>query len=136
MRIYNLYHFSFYFPLLVYIIQFEEVLNQPNPSTDLQKLVDPRLGENYPMDSVCEVKKMIFLVDTILWDHVSLMVVVLPLTFQIAQLAKACTLHNHVLRPSMRSVVVALTTLISGTGDRYVSSSDKLQDLVNIMSRR
>ncbi|KAK1403163.1 hypothetical protein POM88_002768 [Heracleum sosnowskyi] len=53
---------------------FEEVMNQPNPSTDLQKLVDPRLGEDYPIDSVCKI----------------------------AQLAKACTLQNHVLRPSMR----------------------------------
>ncbi|KAL8156822.1 hypothetical protein AgCh_001799 [Apium graveolens] len=72
------------------VAMFEEVMNQPNPSTDLQKLVDPRLGENYPMDSVCEI----------------------------AQLAKACTLQNHLLRPSMRSIVVALTTLTSGTGDR------------------
>lgn len=111
-------------------------MNQPNPSTDLRKLVDPRLGENYPVDSVCKVKEMISLVNTILWNYVSLTVVVLPLTFQIAQLAKDCTLQNHVLRPSMRSVVVALTTLISETGDRYVSSSDKHQDLVNIMSRR
>ncbi|KAL1804206.1 hypothetical protein ACET3Z_032853 [Daucus carota] len=58
-------------------------MNQPDPSTDLRKLVDSRLGEDYQIDSVCKV----------------------------AQLAKACTLRNHVLRPSMRSVVVALTTL-------------------------
>ncbi|KAK1403098.1 Chitin elicitor receptor kinase 1 [Heracleum sosnowskyi] len=87
---------------------FEEVMNQPNPSTDLQKLVDPRLGEDYPVDSVCEI----------------------------AQLAKACTLQNHVLRPSMRSVMVALKVLISLTGDRYGSLSDKHQDLVSIMSGR
>ncbi|KAK1365108.1 Chitin elicitor receptor kinase 1 [Heracleum sosnowskyi] len=55
------------------VAMFEEVMNQPNPSTDLQKLVDPRLGEDYPIDSVCKI----------------------------AQLAKACTLQNHVLRPSM-----------------------------------
>ncbi|KAL8120585.1 hypothetical protein AgCh_017672 [Apium graveolens] len=35
--------------------KFEEVMNQPNPNTDLQKLVDPTLGENYPIDSVCEL---------------------------------------------------------------------------------
>ncbi|WOH09723.1 hypothetical protein DCAR_0729181 [Daucus carota subsp. sativus] len=85
---------------------FEEVMNQPNPSTDLQKLIDPRLGEDYPIDSVCKV----------------------------AQLAKACTLPNHVLRPSMRSVVVALMTLISGTREWDSSSSEKNQDLVNLIS--
>ncbi|KAK1403095.1 Chitin elicitor receptor kinase 1 [Heracleum sosnowskyi] len=77
------------------VAMFEEVMNQPNPSTDLQKMVDPRLGEDYPITSVCKI----------------------------AQLAKACTLKNPVLRPSMRSVVVALMTLISGTGDWFISSS-------------
>ncbi|KAK1403097.1 Chitin elicitor receptor kinase 1 [Heracleum sosnowskyi] len=56
------------------VAMFEEVMNQPNPSTDLQKMVDPRLGEDYPITSVCKI----------------------------AQLAKACTLKNPVLRPSMR----------------------------------
>lgn len=45
----------YFFSILVYIIQFEEVMNQPDPSTDLRKLVDPRLGEDYPIDSVCKV---------------------------------------------------------------------------------
>ncbi|XP_074332998.1 chitin elicitor receptor kinase 1-like [Apium graveolens] len=90
------------------VAMFEDVMNQPDPSTDLHKLVDPRLGEDYPIDSVCKL----------------------------AQLAKACTLQNHVQRPSMRSVVVSLMTLISGTGNWYVSSSDENQDLVNLMSGR
>ncbi|XP_063937838.1 chitin elicitor receptor kinase 1-like [Daucus carota subsp. sativus] len=90
------------------VAMFEEVMNQPDPSTDLRKLVDPRLGEDYPIDSVCKI----------------------------AQLAKACTQQNHVLRPSMRSVVVALMSLISGTGNWHVSSSDKDRDLVNLMSGR
>ena len=64
------------------------------------------------------------------------MIVAVPLIFQIAQLAKACTQQNHVLRPSMRSVVVALMSLISGTGNWHVSSSDKDRDLVNLMSGR
>ncbi|KAL8155855.1 hypothetical protein AgCh_001053 [Apium graveolens] len=59
--------------------KFEEVMNQPNPSTD-------RLIRGL-----------------------------------IAQLAKACTLQNHVLGPSMRSIVVTLTTLTSETGDSGVS---------------
>lgn len=87
---------------------FEEVMNQPDPSTSLRKLVDPRLGEDYPIDSVCKI----------------------------AQLAKACTLQNHVLRPSMRSVVVALMTLISGTGNWNFCSLDENPDLVNLMSGR
>ncbi|XP_074323306.1 chitin elicitor receptor kinase 1-like [Apium graveolens] len=76
--------------VLALVVMFEEVMNQPNPSTYLQKLVHPRLGENNPMDQFAKI----------------------------AQLAKACTLQNHVLRPSMRSTLVALTTLTSGTGDR------------------
>jgi hypothetical protein len=39
------------------ILQFEDVLNQPDPGEDLRKLVDPRLGEDYPLDSVRKVKK-------------------------------------------------------------------------------
>ncbi|KAF3443628.1 hypothetical protein FNV43_RR13318 [Rhamnella rubrinervis] len=31
---------------------FEDVLNQPDPREDLSKLVDPRLGDNYPLDAV------------------------------------------------------------------------------------
>ncbi|CAB4274156.1 unnamed protein product [Prunus armeniaca] len=73
---------------------FEEVLNQPDPKEDLWKLVDPGLGDNYPLDSV---RKM-------------------------AQLAKACTHENKELRPSMQSIVVALMTLSSSTEDWDVGS--------------
>ncbi|KAF7146819.1 hypothetical protein RHSIM_Rhsim04G0048100 [Rhododendron simsii] len=66
---------------------FEEALNKPDPSEDLCKLIDPRLGDNYPFDSVLKM----------------------------AQLAKACTQVNRQLRPGMRSVVVALMTLSSST---------------------
>ncbi|ONI18394.1 hypothetical protein PRUPE_3G213000 [Prunus persica] len=72
---------------------FDEVLNQPDPK-DLWKLVDPGLGDNYPLDSV---RKM-------------------------AQLAKACTHENKELRPSMQSIVVALMTLSSSTEDWDVGS--------------
>ncbi|MED6137177.1 LysM domain receptor-like kinase 3 [Stylosanthes scabra] len=66
---------------------FEEALNKSDPSQAIRKLVDPRLGENYPIDSVLKV----------------------------AELGRACTRDNPLLRPSMRSVVVALMTLISSS---------------------
>ncbi|KAI8558263.1 hypothetical protein RHMOL_Rhmol04G0077100 [Rhododendron molle] len=68
---------------------FEDVLNQPDPREELRKLVDPRLGDSYPID----------------------------LVRKLAQLAKACTQENPLLRPSMRSAVVALMTLSSSTED-------------------
>ncbi|CAL9013709.1 unnamed protein product, partial [Prunus brigantina] len=73
---------------------FDEVLNQPDPKEDIWKLVDPGLGDNYPLDSVREM----------------------------AQLAKACTHENKELRPSMHSIVVTLMTLSSSTEDCDVGS--------------
>lgn len=87
---------------------FDEVLSQPDPREDIRKLVDPGLGDNYPLDSV---RKM-------------------------AQLAKACTQENPQLRPSMRSIVVALMTLSSSTEDWDVGSFYENQALVNLMSGR
>ncbi|XP_038888041.1 lysM domain receptor-like kinase 3 [Benincasa hispida] len=87
---------------------FEDVLNQPDARENLHKLVDPRLEENYPLDSV----------------------------FKMAQLAKACTHENPQLRPSMRSIVVALMTLSSATEDWDVGSFYENQALVNLMSGR
>ncbi|XWS19373.1 hypothetical protein CRYUN_Cryun31cG0010100 [Craigia yunnanensis] len=68
---------------------FEDVLRQPDPSEYLQKLVDPSLGDNYSFDAVCKM----------------------------ARLARACTQENPQLRPSMRSIVIALMTLSSSTED-------------------
>ncbi|KAG8364580.1 hypothetical protein BUALT_Bualt18G0012100 [Buddleja alternifolia] len=87
---------------------FEEVLSKPDPSEDLRKLIDPRLEDNYLLDSV---QKM-------------------------AQLAKACTHENPQLRPSMRSIVVALMTLSSTTEDWDVGSFYGNQGLLNLMSGR
>lgn len=87
---------------------FEEVLNQPDPSDDLRNLVDPRLGDNYPLDSV---RKM-------------------------AQLAKACTHENPQLRPSMRSIVVALMTLSSSTEEWDVGAFYGNQGFLGLMSGR
>jgi len=57
----------------------------PNPKEALQELIDPRLGGDYPIDSVVKV----------------------------AYLAKSCTHEEPRMRPTMRSVVVALMALSS-----------------------
>jgi uncharacterized membrane protein len=36
-------------------LQFAEALNQIDPLEGIRKLVDPRLKDNYPMDSVLKV---------------------------------------------------------------------------------
>ncbi|EXB77037.1 Proline-rich receptor-like protein kinase PERK8 [Morus notabilis] len=87
---------------------FEDVLGQPDPREDLAKIVDPRLGKDYPVESV----------------------------YKMAQLAKACTQESPQLRPSMRSIVVALMTLSSTTEDWDVGSLYDNQALVNLMSGR
>ncbi|XP_030929477.1 lysM domain receptor-like kinase 3 isoform X2 [Quercus lobata] len=87
---------------------FEDVFSQPNPREDLRKVVDARLGDDYPLDSV----------------------------WKVAQLAKACTQENPQLRPSMRSIVVALMTLSSATEDWDVGSFYNNDALVNLMSGR
>ncbi|KAF7145080.1 hypothetical protein RHSIM_Rhsim04G0052000 [Rhododendron simsii] len=85
---------------------FEEALNKPDPREDLCKLIDPRLGDNYPLDSVLKM----------------------------AQLAKACTQVNRKLRPGMRSVVVALMTLSSSTEPWDVGSLCENKALVSLRS--
>ncbi|XP_021685702.1 lysM domain receptor-like kinase 3 [Hevea brasiliensis] len=87
---------------------FEDVLSELDPKEGIRKLVDPRLGDNYPLDSVCKM----------------------------VQLAKACTHENPQLRPSMRSIVVALMTLSSSTEDWDVGTFYENQALVNLMSGR
>lgn len=87
---------------------FEDALSQPEPTEELKKLVDPRLGDNYPLDSAIKV----------------------------AQLAKACTHENPQLRPSMRSIVVALMTLSSSTDNWDVGHFYGNQGLINLMSGR
>ncbi|KAK4770214.1 hypothetical protein SAY87_030746 [Trapa incisa] len=88
------------------VTMFEEVLNQSDSSKDIRELVDPRLGDSYPLDSV---RKM-------------------------AQLAKVCTQENPQLRPTMRSVVVALMTLSSTTEDWDIGTFYDNPALVNLMS--
>ncbi|KAK4485056.1 hypothetical protein RD792_007664 [Penstemon davidsonii] len=61
---------------------FEEAFSKPDQTKSLKKLVDRRLGDDYPHNFISRV----------------------------AYLAKACTHENPLLRPSMRSIVVALMT--------------------------
>lgn len=86
---------------------FNDVLNLPDPN-EICKLVDPRLGDDYPLDSV----------------------------HQVAELAKVCTQENPQLRPSMRSVVVALTTLLSTTENWDIDSFYGNNDVLNRVSGR
>ncbi|XP_078175375.1 chitin elicitor receptor kinase 1-like [Carex rostrata] len=68
---------------------FDDALMDGDPKESLKKLVDPRLGSDFPIDSIMKM----------------------------AQLAKACTHYEPRKRPGMRTVVVALMAvadLISG----------------------
>ncbi|KAH9318885.1 hypothetical protein KI387_020654, partial [Taxus chinensis] len=87
---------------------FESILKDPSGRDRLPSLIDPRLGNNYPLESV----------------------------WKMAQLARACTQENPQLRPSMRTVVVALMTLSSATEDWDVGAIYENQALVNLMSGR
>ncbi|XP_028063134.1 chitin elicitor receptor kinase 1-like [Camellia sinensis] len=87
---------------------FDDIPNQSDPKEYLCKLVDPKLGDDYILDSV---RKM-------------------------AQLARACTQENPLLRPSMRSIVVALMTLSSSTEDWDVGSFHENHGPINLMSGR
>ncbi|XP_020547162.1 lysM domain receptor-like kinase 3, partial [Sesamum indicum] len=87
---------------------FEEVLSKPDQTEELRKLVDPRLGDKYPLDSV---QKM-------------------------AMLARVCTHENPQFRPTMRSIVVALMTLSSTTEDWDIGSFYGNHGLLNLMSGR
>uniref|UniRef100_A0A0D9XA90 non-specific serine/threonine protein kinase n=1 Tax=Leersia perrieri TaxID=77586 RepID=A0A0D9XA90_9ORYZ len=91
---------------LVYL--FEEALNVPDPKEGLRTLIDPKLGEDYPIDSVLKM----------------------------TQLAKVCTQEDPKLRPSMRSVVVALMTLSSTSEFWDMNNLYENQGLVNLMSGR
>ncbi|XP_034698419.1 lysM domain receptor-like kinase 3 isoform X2 [Vitis riparia] len=87
---------------------FENVLSRPDLREDFCELIDHRLGNDYPLDSI----------------------------WKMAQLAKACTQEDPQLRPSMQSVVGALMTLSSSTEDWDVRSVYENKALVNLMSGR
>lgn len=117
--------------------QFEGVLNLPDPIEDLRKLVDPGLGDSYPLDSVLKVRAIVrekYI--KIPFDDFSSLNLCCLLQLQMAQLAKVCTQEYPQLRPSMRSIVVALMTLSSTTEDWDVGSFYDNHALVNLMSGR
>nr|URY50821.1 lysin-motif receptor-like kinase LYK2 [Medicago truncatula f. tricycla] len=90
------------------VVLFEEALNQTDPLESLHKLVDPRLREDYPIDSVLKM----------------------------AQLGRECTKDNPLLRPSMRSIVVSLMSLLSPSEDCDGDTSDENQTIINLLSVR
>ncbi|TMW93234.1 hypothetical protein EJD97_011997 [Solanum chilense] len=87
---------------------FEDVLNEVDPKEGICKLVDPKLGDDYPLDSV--------------WN--------------VALLAKACTQENPRLRPSMRSIVVALMTISSTSANWNLGEFYENQGLAHLISGR
>ncbi|CAD6245921.1 unnamed protein product [Miscanthus lutarioriparius] len=91
---------------LVYL--FEEALNTPDPKEGLQRLIDPALGEDYPIDSILKM----------------------------TVLARACTQEDPKARPTMRSIVVALMTLSSTSEFWDMNAIQENQGLVNLMSGR
>nr|XP_034599190.1 chitin elicitor receptor kinase 1-like [Setaria viridis] len=91
---------------LVYL--FEEALNEPDPKEGLQRMIDPALGEDYPIDSILKM----------------------------TSLARACTQEDPKSRPTMRSVVVALMTLSSTSEFWDMNALQDNQGLVNLMSGR
>ncbi|XP_059312116.1 lysM domain receptor-like kinase 3 [Lycium ferocissimum] len=68
---------------------FDEAHNHPNQINVISRLIDPKLGDNYPLDSV----------------------------YKMAQLAKACPEKGPQMRTAMKSVVVTLMALSSSTED-------------------
>ncbi|CAO2173578.1 unnamed protein product [Urochloa humidicola] len=91
---------------LVYL--FEEALNTSDPKEGLNRLIDPALGEDYPIDSI----------------------------FKLTVLARACTQEDPKVRPTMRSIVVALMTLSSTSEFWDMNAIQDNQGLVNLMSGR
>ncbi|CAI8586558.1 unnamed protein product [Vicia faba] len=82
---------------------FDEAFDQEGDSKEgLRKLVDPRLGDNYSIDSI---NKM-------------------------AQLAKDCTNRDPKGRPRMRDVVVSLMKLNSTIDDGSMTSSEALSLII------
>ncbi|XP_040383385.1 lysM domain receptor-like kinase 10 isoform X2 [Oryza brachyantha] len=70
------------------VFLFEEALSAPSPTEALDELMDPSLRGDYPVDSA----------------------------LKIAFLAKSCTGEEPRVRPTMRSVVVALMALTENSG--------------------
>ena len=97
-----------------YVWQFDEVMDQTgDPIEGLRKLVDPRLGDNYSIDSISKV--FIYLWIIVIFVFLISVSDSLYLFFhwQMAKLAKACINRDPKQRPKMRDVVVSLMKLNS-----------------------
>lgn len=119
--------------------QFEDVLNQPGLIENLHKLVDPSLGDNYSFDAVCKVNSGLTnasIFDSLAQNSSNKVVMSVFWYMQMVRLARACTQENPQLRPSMRSIVVALMTLSSSTEDWDVGSLYENKALITLMSGR
>ncbi|KAF7101274.1 hypothetical protein CFC21_102651 [Triticum aestivum] len=127
---------------LVYL--FEEALNAPDLKEGLKRLIDPKLGDDYPIDAILKVRKTCSgtavpshiscfrcVVGLDIWDKTSV-----ALWLQMTHLANACTQEDPKLRPTMRSVVVALMTLSSTSEFWDMNALYENPGLVNLMSGR
>lgn len=87
----------------------------PDPKESIQELIDPSLGGDYPIDSVLKVSDTGEPSSTISFCslYYKLCADDLCRLHQIAYLAKSCTHEDPRMRPTMRSVVVALMALSS-----------------------
>ncbi|XP_049934071.1 chitin elicitor receptor kinase 1 [Nymphaea colorata] len=90
------------------VAMFDNAFAEANPKENLKKLVDPRLGDSYPIDSV----------------------------YKMAELGKLCTQESPQDRPPMRSVVVALMALSSSSEDWDVGTFYENKALINLMAGR
>lgn len=54
--------------LLSKFLQFEDALNEADPKEGICKLVDPKLGDDYPLDSVWNVRKEYVSRPQLVWD--------------------------------------------------------------------
>jgi chitin elicitor receptor kinase 1 len=126
-------------------VQFEEALNTQDPKEGLQRLIDPALGEDYPIDSILKVRTTQRLINImLLQNYLYLLFYVrkipslthhLPF-WQMTVLARACTQEDPKGRPTMRSIVVALMTLSSTSEFWDMNAIQENQGLVNLMSGR
>ncbi|XP_078434203.1 chitin elicitor receptor kinase 1 [Wolffia australiana] len=87
---------------------FEDVFSQPDPKSELPRLVDPNLGSDYPLD----------------------------LVYTMAQLARICSHEDPRQRPDMREVVLTLMTISSSTAGWDVGALHGDPALLNLISGR
>jgi hypothetical protein len=69
-------------------------------------------------------------------SHLTELKVLWIFELQMAELGRACTRDNPLLRPSMRSIVVSLMTLSSPTEDCDDDTSYENQTIINLLSVR